>query len=461
MAGDTPNDNQAMVLQQAIGEIRRLQSKVAEIQKEREEEREAEAYHDSDEGEVESSQPLVQALWDAQVPANFQIPQLPSFDGKTDPLEHLMAVGTQTSIIGVEEHLKCKLLSSTFKDAALRWYMNLPNNSVTGYADFHRKFVHQFAGSKHVQVTTTNMFALRQGNSETMREYLARFNEATIKVSNPNQEMFVAAFHNGLKAGHFNESLAQKPAETMQEVMKRAECDIKGEESNAEKRSRDSRERAVEPRPNKTPERNQRRWPAKDPRWHNRQERPQYPPRHNEGYRQRRQYEEYSPLNDTKVHILDEILNANLATRPQEPDNHVMLGPNANEWCRYHRCKGHDTKRCYKLRDLIEELIRSRHLRKFIEKAAQGRAGRSGATKQPRSPPPEEDKGKEKARIAVNTRAGGFAGGGESSSARRRYLRRIERETHSTNHVAFPQLRTYNFLPKTQVEWSHMMMTHL
>jgi hypothetical protein len=43
MADDTPNDNQTSTLQQAIGEIRRLQSKVAKIQKEREEEKEAEA----------------------------------------------------------------------------------------------------------------------------------------------------------------------------------------------------------------------------------------------------------------------------------------------------------------------------------------------------------------------------------------------------------------------------------
>jgi hypothetical protein len=128
-----------------------------------------------------------------------------------------------------------------------------------------------------------------------------------------------------------------------------------------------------------------------------------------------RRYEEYSPLNDTKVHILDKILNTNVATRPQEPENHVMLGPNTNEWCRYHRCKGHDTERCYKLRDLIEELIRSGHLRKFIEKATQGRTGTPGATKQPRSPPPENDKEKESTRIAVNTIPGGFTGRGESS----------------------------------------------
>ncbi|MCI40553.1 hypothetical protein A2U01_0061786, partial [Trifolium medium] len=74
----------------------------------------------SDDDTPETSQPLAQDLWDTQVPPNFKIHHLPTFDGKTDPLEHLMAVGTQTSIIGAEEHLKCTLLSGTFKDFALR-----------------------------------------------------------------------------------------------------------------------------------------------------------------------------------------------------------------------------------------------------------------------------------------------------------------------------------------------------
>ncbi|KAK2425774.1 hypothetical protein QL285_024518 [Trifolium repens] len=256
MAGGTPNNEGQPNLQAAINEIRRLQAEVAEIQKEKAEE----VARNEDEENIEVSQPLAQQLWDAQVPPNFKIPQLPSFDGKTDPLEHLMVVGTQTAILGAEE------LSSTFKDAALRWYMNLPKNSITGYQDFHRKLIHQFSGSKHIQVTATNMFSLRQRSSESLREYLARFSEATIKVSNPNQEMFVAAFHNGLRAGHFNESLAQKPTETMQEVMKRAECYIKGEESNTEKRSRDHKERAPEAGNNRYPDYQRRRWPSKDHR---------------------------------------------------------------------------------------------------------------------------------------------------------------------------------------------------
>ena len=241
MVGETPNHGtpgSGMTLTEAVNELRRLQAQITTLNQEK-----ANKENDQDEDQINDSQPLAQALWDARVPENFKTPHLPTFDGKTDPTEHLMAVGTQTAIIGAAEHLKCKLLSGTLKEAALRWYMNLPKNSIENWLDFQRKFIQQFSGSKHIKVTATSLFTTRQNYAETLREYLARFCEATIKVSNPNQEMFVAAFHNGLKAGHFNESLAQKPATSMQEIIKRAECYIKGEESNAEKRSMDAREK--------------------------------------------------------------------------------------------------------------------------------------------------------------------------------------------------------------------------
>ncbi|GAU31520.1 hypothetical protein TSUD_332960 [Trifolium subterraneum] len=400
MSGPSSNDGgPGMNLQAAIGEINRLKAKMAALENEKAAEKEKETEEEPE--EIQDSQPQAQALWDSQVPANFKIPQLPTFEGKTDPLEHLMAVGTQTAIIGAEEHLRCKLLSSTFKDAALRWYMNLPRNSISSCSDFHKKFVRQFAGSKHIQVTATSLFSIRQGASETLREYFARFSEATIKVSNPNQEMFVAAFQNGLKAGHFNESLAQKPAKSMQEIMKRAECYIKGEESNEEREG-----------------------------WHNRGGRTF----RNSERRPRQAYEEYSPLNSAKVHVLHEILNTGLAKLPTAQEEHYGLGPNDGEWCHYHRCKGHDTEKCYKFRDLIEGLIRSGHLRKFIEKAAQVETTKQEDTETPLESP-QDDKGKETARVAVNTIAGGFAGGGESNSARKRYLRGIIDATNNSNHA--------------------------
>ncbi|GAU23955.1 hypothetical protein TSUD_183540 [Trifolium subterraneum] len=303
----TSNDGRpGMNLQAAVGEINRLKAKMIAMEQEKAAEKEKEKEEEAELDNIQESQPLAQALWDAQ-------------------------------------------------DAALRWYMNLPKNSIASYTDFHKKFIHQFAGSKH------NLPALS----------MCRFNEVTIQVSNPNQEMFVAAVQNGLKAGHFNESLAQKTASTMQEVMKRAECYIKGEESNAEKRSRDSREK---PSSRRSPDRYHRGSSQRSSRYEDKGSgRYRQPWRSNE--RTYRAQEEYTELNDLKVHVLDEILSS-----------------------------GH------------------------------------------RSPPREDDE-KEPKRIAVNTIAGGFAGGGESKAARKRYLRRIIQETNTLAHVSSSRAPEISFSP--------------
>lgn len=57
---------------------------------------------------------------------------------------------------------------------------------------------------------------------------MAQFNEETIKVSHPNQYMFVGDFQNNLKADHFNESLAQKATTNMEEVMNIVKCYVNG-----------------------------------------------------------------------------------------------------------------------------------------------------------------------------------------------------------------------------------------
>ncbi|MCH86943.1 gag-pol polyprotein [Trifolium medium] len=434
MAGEHGNNDNSSVntLQAAVVEIRRLQTQIAAIEAERTHEKEkAKMISEEEEGEnIMDVQPLAQHLWDTQITEAIKVLHLPTFDGKTDPREHLMAIGTQTAIINAPEHLKCKLLAGTFKDVALRWYMNLPRNSIESYADFHKKFVHQFAGSKHVKVTSTSLFSIRQNHGESLRSFLARFSEATIKVSNPNQEMFVAAFHNGLRAGHFNESLAQKPASSMQEVNKRAECYIKGEESNAEKRQRDAKEkeyvgratRALEhPRP-KTGSHQGNTWQ----RHHGK---PYHQPPRRE-FRNHPAEEEFTPLNTSKVYVLNEILASGLANLPPKRANNIPMGLNDNAWCAYHRCRGHSTEKCFRLRDLIEELIKSGHLRRFIDDVAQGRVV---VPKIPRQEPhdtqgPSKEPPKE--RISVNTIAGGFSGGGESSSARKRYVRRAISEIY-------------------------------
>ncbi|CAJ2638225.1 unnamed protein product [Trifolium pratense] len=106
------------------------------------------------------------------------------------------------------------------------------------------------------------------------------------------------------------------------------------------------------------------------------------------------------------------------------------MGLDDNAWCAYHRCRGHSTEKCFRLRDLIEELIKSGHLRKFIDDAAQGRVVVPKVPRQEPRDPPGPNREPPKGRISVNTIAGGFSGGGESSSARKKYVRRAISEIY-------------------------------
>lgn len=178
---------------------------------------------------------LAESVWDDAMSENFKSPPFTFFDGKSDPQEHIIFVNSQMAMVGASGSLKCKLMTGTFKDIVLRWYMSLSRSSFIGYQDLTRNMVQNFAAIKHRKVSTTSLFKVCQGPSESMWEYMAQFNEETIKISHLNQEMFVGAFQNSMRAGHFNESLAQKPTSNMDEVINRVECDIKGEESNMDK----------------------------------------------------------------------------------------------------------------------------------------------------------------------------------------------------------------------------------
>lgn len=153
-------------------------------------------------------QPLSTEIRNIPIPEGFKSPSLSSYEGKTDPMEHATSFNTRMAVLRAPDSLKCKLLARTLTDAALRWYMNQPRFSIISYPYMTKKLIHQFSASRHRKISTTSLFNDRHESNESLRSYLARYNDATIKVVNPNQELFVGAFQNGLRVGPFNESLA-------------------------------------------------------------------------------------------------------------------------------------------------------------------------------------------------------------------------------------------------------------
>ncbi|XP_039687770.1 uncharacterized protein [Medicago truncatula] len=392
----TPEEAQTMKSQIALllEQNEALLASVETIQQVQQQEKTDSHHGDLDEPEP---QPFSAKIWNAPVPDNFKPPHLPTFDGRGDPSEHVTVFNTRMSVYGVADSLKCKLLAGTFADAALRWYMSLPCFSIMGYQDMIKKFTQQFSGTRHRKVLSTSLFNVRQGPSESLREYLARFNDSTIKVSNPNQEVFVGAFQNGLWAGQFNESIAQKPADSMEEIIARAECYVKGEESNAEKKAREAKERGNsggERRNHYVPP-NRDRGTFKKPYERNQN---RYVPEH------------FTPLNTRPERILKEVFESKIIPPPPFSRARVM-GQDKDAWCKYHLVQGHNTDDCVHLKREIEKLLLSGKLR--------------GYAKERRHNERQEDKPNPEQKHTLHTISGGFAGGGESSNSMKKYARQL------------------------------------
>ena len=92
-------------------------------------------------------------------------------------------------------------------------------------------------------------------------------------------------------------------------------------------------------------------------------------------------------------------------------------------YCEFHRDYGHHIDDCIQLRKEIKYLIRRGYLRRFISPKGQNQA--QAQAQQPPPPPRQATTQHQQPLGEIHVISGGFAGGGESSSARKAHLRSI------------------------------------
>ncbi|XP_017413015.1 uncharacterized protein LOC108324585 [Vigna angularis] len=142
-----------------------------------------------------------------------------------------------------------------------------------------------------------------------------------------------------------------------------------------------------------------------------------------------------------KEKILREALSADLLPEPVKRP--TPSGTDGSKHCAYHKNMGHTTEECVTLKDKIEELIRAGKLKKYIrddrpqapaERPTQRPAYRTDRSRNDRAERPRSERQRSRSRSRsrerplrghINTISGGFAGGGSSSSTRKRHVRAL------------------------------------
>ena len=91
----------------------------------------------------------------------FRMPQIDSYDGVKDPLNHLETFKTLMHLQGVADEIMCKAFPTTLKGAARIWFSRLTPNSINTFKELSAQFTVQFIGGHKYKRSTTCLMSIK------------------------------------------------------------------------------------------------------------------------------------------------------------------------------------------------------------------------------------------------------------------------------------------------------------
>ena len=145
-----------------------------------------------------------------------------SYDESKDPLDHLESFKTLMHLQGVADEIMCKAFPTTLKGPARIWFSKLTLNSIWIFKELSAQFASHFIGGHRYKKSIACLMSINQQEDETLRSYIACFNEKALSINEVDDKILVAAFTNGLRNGKFLFSLYKNDPKTMSDVFYRA-----------------------------------------------------------------------------------------------------------------------------------------------------------------------------------------------------------------------------------------------
>ena len=80
------------------------------------------------------------------LPQKFRMPQIDSYDGVKDPLDHLETFKTLMHLQGVPDEIMCRAFLTTLRGATRIWFSRLTPNSINTFKELSAQFTSHFIG---------------------------------------------------------------------------------------------------------------------------------------------------------------------------------------------------------------------------------------------------------------------------------------------------------------------------
>ena len=153
----------------------------------------------------------------------FMVPKFMTYDGTSDPFDHIMHYRQLMTLDIRNDALLCKVFPTSLHNQALSWFHRLPKNSMNNFLDLSKAcFVgHYLCSARHKQNIST-LQNLKMQENESLREFVKWFKQVVLQVESCSMDVILQIFKRSICSGtSFFKSLTKKsPRESRQGIMK-------------------------------------------------------------------------------------------------------------------------------------------------------------------------------------------------------------------------------------------------
>ena len=110
------------------------------------------------------------------LPTKFRMPQIETFDGTKDPIDHLNTYKNKMELHGYQDPVRCRAFAITLKGPTLAWFNRLLSSSVSSFTELFVAFVSHFIGARTYRKPSYHLLTIKQSSQESLRSYVQRFN---------------------------------------------------------------------------------------------------------------------------------------------------------------------------------------------------------------------------------------------------------------------------------------------
>ncbi|XP_062012575.1 uncharacterized protein LOC133729116 [Rosa rugosa] len=145
--------------------------------------------------------------------------KIEKYNGTRDPYHHLEVFESILHGTRYTDAMACHAFEETLTDEALRWFLNLPTNSIDSFQELGDKFLRRFILCGGGYRTTPDLFRLKQRPNERLRDFVRRWQNQATQCRSFDPVLAASAFKQAIQPGYFLLQINTNPPATYDDLL--------------------------------------------------------------------------------------------------------------------------------------------------------------------------------------------------------------------------------------------------